>query len=531
MTKKKTFILGTRGSLLALTQSQQVASELERNSDISIEIKTIKTQGDLNTKLPLWQMDGKDFFTKELDQALCAGEIDFVVHSYKDLGSERPEGINIAAITERVVANDILFASKESIQNLHQKKEFIVGTSSPRRITNIEKSLSEYLPYGPNVKCKNLRGNVNTRLSKIQTKEYDAVVLAFAGLERLARDPKASEVLKELIKDLDFMILPSNDFPPAASQGALAIEYHQDNPHKEQLLKALQSIHCPQTKASTDIERKKFTSYGGGCHLAVGIHSSQEKDVQVFFEKGCVDKKEIDSCSLILTPKKQSIRDKLNTKNKHKIFIGLSPLAQLSWPGTEVILDSYIKKIPLCEQTQGNKDVLISTSYALNSLRKSQFEGHLWVSGSKTWKKLAKENVWVNGSCNSLGEQTIQYYRQSSLIQLKKPKEETSPISIFTHEKSKADISDSIITPSYKREIQEITPQFKKEVEECEIFYWTSFYQFKTYKENFSISSQAIHCCGLGKTYQEFLNNQIEVVPFLSMREFKQWITNQGKSL
>ena len=126
--------IGTRGSLLALTQCGQIKDQLELKTGDTFELVVIKTQGDIQTSQPLWQMEGNNFFTKELDEALLKGEVDLVVHSYKDLGSVRPEGITLAAVTKRTYAHDILLIKNETIPTIKNRTEFIVGTSSPRRV-------------------------------------------------------------------------------------------------------------------------------------------------------------------------------------------------------------------------------------------------------------------------------------------------------------------------------------------------------------------------------------------------------------
>ena len=140
---QKIYKIGTRGSLLALTQCNQIKDQLEILTGDKFELEVIKTQGDLITNAPLWQLDGKDFFTKELDEALLSGKVDLVVHSYKDLGSVRPEGIQLAAVTKRTFAQDILLIKKQTIPLIERKSEFVVGTSSPRRMVNLERSLSD----------------------------------------------------------------------------------------------------------------------------------------------------------------------------------------------------------------------------------------------------------------------------------------------------------------------------------------------------------------------------------------------------
>ena len=134
---KDKYTIGTRGSLLALTQCDLIKEEIEEKSGLKFNLNVIKTQGDQITDKPLWQLEGKDFFTKELDHALINETIDLVVHSYKDLGSERPKDIKLRTITKRTYAHDILLIKKSTLEDLKSKKTFVVGTSSPRRIHNI----------------------------------------------------------------------------------------------------------------------------------------------------------------------------------------------------------------------------------------------------------------------------------------------------------------------------------------------------------------------------------------------------------
>lgn len=145
---------------------------------------------------------------------------------YKDLGSIRPEGITLAAVTKRSFAHDILLIKNETIPTIKNRTEFIVGTSSPRRVVNLEKNLAEFLPKGKNVvvKTKMLRGNINTRIQKLRDGEYDAITLALPGIERLALTLTSMEELKKLLDGINFMILPQSVFTSSASQGALAIE-------------------------------------------------------------------------------------------------------------------------------------------------------------------------------------------------------------------------------------------------------------------------------------------------------------------
>ena len=201
-TLPKKYIMGTRGSLLALTQAGQTKKKLEELTGDHFDLKVIKTKGDANTKVPLWQLEGQNFFTKELDEALKNKEVDLVVHSHKDLGSLRPEELTLPAVTERKYAHDILLVKKETVTQWESLQFFKVGTSSPRRMTNINSFLKEFLPLKNTtfkISSEPLRGNVNTRLEKLQNGEFQGIVLALAGLERLALGDQSRPKLQELL--------------------------------------------------------------------------------------------------------------------------------------------------------------------------------------------------------------------------------------------------------------------------------------------------------------------------------------------
>jgi hydroxymethylbilane synthase len=501
----KAFIIGARGSLLSVTQSTLIKNELEAKTGHKFEIKKIKTQGDLQTEKPLWQMDGKDFFTKELDTALLKKEIDLVIHSYKDLGSVRPKGIHLAAITERSFPHDILLIKKTTVEKISSMKELKVGTSSPRRIVNIEARLGDFIP-ADNIKVSTqmLRGNVNTRVQKLRDDKYDAIILAFAGLERLTKLPDAKKELEALLEGLTFMILPQSEFPSAASQGALGIECHEDNNEMKELLSC---VHHDLTAQAMKIERERFQSYGGGCHLAVGIHARKIADKWALFEKGNHNEKQINE--------KKFLNDELYKKlKKQKAFLGL-PKAKLEKPKAEFIYDELLVKKPVKFKTDG---VLFSTAtYASENLPKGQY---LFTSGLKNWKKCNNLGHWVHGSSESIGHSEIEWFQQSDLIKILTG---DSPWKILTHKDSENKLGQTI--EAYSRERNDPSDAYKKSISECEIFYWTSYFQYLTYKPLLNSKKSLIHCCGTGKTLEEFTQNGIEVYPVLDMKKWVNFFT------
>jgi hydroxymethylbilane synthase len=496
------YIIGTRGSLLALTQCNQVKQELEEITGNKFELKIIKTQGDMDTSKPLWQMEGKDFFTKELDQELLEGSIDLVVHSYKDLGSDRPEGIELAAITKRQFAHDILFLRKDVIQKLSEKKELIIGTSSPRRIYNLEKSLSKYIPYSPKIKTKQLRGNVNTRLKKCADGKYDGVCLAFAGIERLALNKESIAEVKPHLDLLNYMILPLSTFPSAASQGALGIEINNKREDNDKLLGILKNVHCPITSTAVSKERKIFQRFGGGCHLAVGINSTTTSDGIIKTSvQGISDNKEVS----------YQVSDFEKPEKKGNVFIGISSSSD------SYTTDELTPKKPLIFKELKSSPKYITRVFDQINLPKGNL---IFCSGTRSMKKLAAQGLWVNGCSDSLGETKLLEFKNSALLNFMTPVI-AKKWDVLSHSDATTDLG--VVVPSYKMYVTEVTNQFKEKISNTNIFYWTSFRQFEAYLDKFPEIRNKTHCCGLGKTYQQSKRNGFEFIPFSGMKEFKFW--------
>lgn len=505
----KTYKIGTRGSLLAVTQSTLMKNKLEEMSGDKFELVLIKTQGDEITNVPLWQLDGKDFFTKELDAALLKGEVDCVIHSYKDLGSERPQGIKLAAVTERKFAQDILLIKKETIKKLKNwKGEFIVGTSSPRRITNLTHNLKDFIPYSQetqlSIKCETLRGNVNTRIGKLCDDKYHAITLALAGIERLAHTEKSAQELRSLLKDLDYFILPQSVFPTAASQGALGIEIREDRNDGGELLSIIERLTHHDTKEEVKREREAFKNYGGGCHLAVGIHVKKVKDYFLHTHAGEVDGKRIE--------KKWLEGFSLPKINKsQKLFVGL-----LNGNKPGVVYDEYLKKKGLeVNLNTRHKHLFVTSRYTLKCIN-SECEG-VWAAGIKTAKKLAEAGVWINGTSDSLGTHDLATLKTSLALKMIHPHLNETWLTLSHYE---GDNELGKVIAAYTREFAEVTPSYLAELKEVGACYWTSFLEYQAFIEKFPFLKDAQHFCGLGKTWDEFLKANIAVIPICSMDEF-----------
>lgn len=244
--------LATRGSLLARAQSQQVADAITAVTGRPVELVILSTRGDRVQDRPLAQVGGKGLFTKELEDALLAGTVDFAVHSMKDMPTDQPEGLGFAAVPKREDPRDVLVGS--TLDALPHGA--IVGTGSLRRGRQL-------LALRPDLEIRGIRGNVDTRIHKQRTGDYDAIVLAAAGLRRLGR-----------IDDAD-ALLSTDDMLPAVGQGALALQVRLD---REDVRSALAPVHHAETAAAITAERAFLRTISGGCSVPAACFAEVDGD-------------------------------------------------------------------------------------------------------------------------------------------------------------------------------------------------------------------------------------------------------------
>ncbi|HUC31165.1 MAG TPA: hydroxymethylbilane synthase [Candidatus Paceibacterota bacterium] len=256
MAEIKSLIIGTRGSKLALVQAQLVADALTAgHPGIAVQIKAIVTKGDLNqAPIPLDTI-GKNWFTAEIEQALLKGDIDIAVHSLKDLPPETPEGIITIPVLERADPRDVLI-SKSGLLLADLPHGAVIGTDSIRRKILLKERRSD-------LTVRSIRGNVDTRLKKLADEDYDALVLAAAGLARVG----ISSVITEFLDPAVFI--------PAIGQGALAAQVRKD---RAELLEAVHGIEHAPTRIAAEAEQAFSTTVGGGCKLPIGCYARVEGD-------------------------------------------------------------------------------------------------------------------------------------------------------------------------------------------------------------------------------------------------------------
>jgi hydroxymethylbilane synthase len=260
--------IGTRGSALALWQANEVARLIkEQPGALAPEIVIIKTQGDLQQDIPLWKTPGRGFFTAELDRAQLAGEVDIVVHSLKDLTTTLPDGLALTAVLLREDPRDALITrSGGNLASL--PKGARVGTSSLRR--------RAFLAHArPDLQHMELRGNVPTRLQKLDDGQYDAILLATAGLKRLGLEHRISEKL------------PTRDFPNAVAQGAIGVCTRTGDEATDRWIRPLNHT---TTRIAADAERALLRRLEGGCQVPIGaLATVSEAGVTIYAAAADID--------------------------------------------------------------------------------------------------------------------------------------------------------------------------------------------------------------------------------------------------
>jgi hydroxymethylbilane synthase len=257
----RNIIIGTRGSELALWQAHHIEHKLIANG-LKVTIKIIKTKGDKIQDLSFDKIEGKGFFTKELQDALLNQEIDLAVHSHKDLETTEPLGLCIAAVTEREEANEVLIIKNEFFDphsELHLPKNAIVGTSSIRRKMILGQSQ-------PDIQFVDLRGNVPTRIQKLRDHPWHAIVLAKAGLNRISPS----------MDGLTPITLDATIWVPAPAQGALALECRDND---DDVKDALAFLHHNPTAQAIHIERSILRGIGGGCQVPLAAYARFENEL------------------------------------------------------------------------------------------------------------------------------------------------------------------------------------------------------------------------------------------------------------
>lgn len=485
MTIKK-LKLGTRTSHLAMAQSRLVAQMLRAaHPGIEIEFVGVNTSGDVNQTTPLSQMYTVGIFTKQIDDELLAGNIDLAVHSLKDLGTQRPDGLITAAIPPRALPYDTVLFRPETMEILRSGRPLKIGTSAPRRTELVPKFLERALPKlldGPHeFEMVPIRGNMNTRLKRLcETDEraMDGIMLAFAGLSRLFADAEAHETVRKQLQGLKWMIMPLTVCPGAPGQAAMAVETRSD---RADIIEILRAIHDAQTAADVAAEIALLKETGGGCHQRFGVVQLHLENMQnpVMIIRGC----------------DQSGKPMDEMRCDAPDFTG-----KKIWRGSDWTRKIFNMQRMIPEQNSFPA-IFAANSRAVPADMDST--ARLWTSGTASWFNLAAEGYWVEGCADGFGFDFIRPLIADPVLQL-------PPLSawgVYTHVDAADGWDGMQVAPTYKL-VPNPPEQCIGEIRTADVLIWASGSQFDALHAY--ARADAVHVCGPGKTAEYLRKNGVK---------------------
>ncbi|TGK20176.1 uroporphyrinogen synthase [Leptospira fluminis] len=498
--------IGSRKSSLAKLQSCLVRDALlSSHPSLQVDLFFKEASGDQDLVTPLWKMASRGVFTQDLTKELTDGNVDLVIHSYKDLDLEGHPGTETMMVLPRADQRDVLLWKRSSFEN--PPEVLNIHSSSPRREYNLSAFLPTALPSryrGKPIHFHPVRGNVQTRVRKwMEDPSISGLVVAKAALDRLlSADFSFSdleeyvEVRTQLRKILDeqmFMVLPLSKNPNAPAQGALAAEFRAGD---ERVRELLSSLRDPQEEADVAEERRILSGFGGGCHQKIGVAIHSSFAGTVLFLRGKTDSGIVLNTSVRLPaedfPKPVDSSRMLPVKKfasgRVRIPLSASPPPDRFWFVARA--DAFPEAWPNPEP----RTVLV-------------------VAGTTTWEKLAERNIWIHASTDGLGEENAKTLKvlagsEPDFIKL-------------THEESGIVEGAWRRLPTYKVEWKEEP----SDLSEYTHFFWMSASQFaRAYKKDPSIANK-VHATGAGSTYTYIRNVLGTPGRIFAFPNYESWVT------
>ena len=502
--------IAARRSDLARLQAQMVARALQaRFEGLEIEFFFRESLGDQNLNQPLWQMPEKGVFTADLRGELLRGACDLVVHSWKDLPVDTGPETAVVATLPRAAVQDLLLVRKDRWPVVAATGRINILTSSPRRIRNLPSFLKEALPASiSTIDFTPVRGNMQTRVRKMWQPDVDGLILARAALERLleAAGPGEDEyaatrtALREALGECRWMVLPVMESPSAPAQGALAIEIASD---RDDLRQLLGEINCAATFRAVQRERQILRSHGGGCHQAIGVNVLVRPYGEITVVRG-LDEAGGDVSRTELTPARprppRIAGDRLwpHSADEQRWFRRESlpvepPPPGLAWwiARADALPEGWLAELAGGATGTGSDQIV-------------------WTSGLRTWQRLARRGVWVNGSAEGLGEQelpSIETLAGRSLEWVK-----------LSHDE--AGSRDEMRTLATYR-LVESGAALELDPEAHDYLFWTSGSNFRLALARAPWLREKIHFCGPGNTYRALVEAGIEPHVFLDQEQWR----------
>ncbi len=518
-----------RSSRLSLLQIDIVKRKIQSAfPDMKVEVIARSSKGDALQNIPLHTVEGSDFFTQDIFDALTIGEADIAVHSLKDMSSEHFFGANKFAVVDRDDTRDVAIFNNDIEEKIKRGETIIIGTCSPRREDMATVFLKKALPQLNSeitIETKDIRGNVETRLRKLSNGEYDATILATAGLNRLLRSQGDAEVIKELLADKKLMLLPLIECVPAPCQGAIVAEAHHLNTKAVQVL---QKINEEELFADCYAEKKEAIKYGAGCIQKFGVTTIHTKNDKYLYAAG----KDSEGTEFVKWEPLPGIKIEgllFSSTDVMKGFFDYTPIA-MGGSDREINIDASVVFVANYKAIQNSSIGLLSLKSATHSSLGSSGQAaqefnsstqlgtkKIIASGTKTWFELSKRGYWVTASADALGFEFLLSSLNMPLLNIK-----AADISILTHEaaaerwrlKGYNAVSNYKLLPKNDEKIRE-------SIVVAEAIFWTSFSQYEYYGKY--AKPDAKHLCAGGETAELLKQAGVEPVIFPTIKAFEQW--------
>ncbi len=489
-----------RASKLSLVQAEIVKSKIfETHPEIEVSIEGITSRGDRLPDQPLSTLGGIDFFTEDIYASLTSGQSDIAVHSLKDMSSEHFFSHDGFAVVSRDIPNDVLIANPSIIAKINSGEEILIGTSSPRREAMAIPFLRKALPKREkpiNINSKNIRGNVDTRLSKLHLgDQFDGIILAAAGINRLLNHTEFGVNIREILSDKKIMILPLIECTPAPCQGMIVAECHPENKWVKQILSEINNIEYLNDAIG---EKKLALQKGPGCSQKFGVTTIATRYSHHHFAFGENLQGEIIHEWTHL-PKAQSGLKIFATNTVMKDFF------EYRWSQSSGVIDTKHAFV-------ANPKIAQNIELIKNFQNRT-----IWAAGSKTWFDLAKTGIWVTGCTDGLGFESILPVLSMPLIN-----GNISNITILTHHKAAVKwLNKGIKALGFYDLIPKNDVEIIKSVEGADFIFWSSYAQYIHY-HRFAISS-VIHACAAGETAESLIHSGLHPVIFPTLKAFEIW--------
>lgn len=468
--------------------------------NIEVELLPRESRGDQLQDIPLQTVEGSDFFTQDIFDALENGEADIAVHSLKDMSGSHFFGGNKFAIIDRDDTRDVAIFNKSVEEKIKQGQTIIIGTCSPRREEMAIGFLRKALPQWSKdftIQTKIIRGNVDTRLRKLDAAEYDGIILATAGINRLLDSEKDTVSIKQLLADKQLMLLPLIECVPAPCQGAIVAEASRSNP---MAVEVLQAVNDASIMHDCITEKRAAMNYGTGCLQKFGVTSIRyAENEHTLYAAGTNEKEEsfVDWSSL------PSIDLNNRTLLSTTDFMG----DFFTYDHSETV-------------TEINQSIIYVANYKAvkqPALIEQMQTKSIWAAGTKTWFELAKKNIWVTGCADAFGLEFLEKAWQMPLLDIQK-----TDVCIVTSNQSAKNWQDKgwNVAGTYSFSIHE-DQAIKKTIQQATAFFWTSFHQYDHYKA--VIRPNSIHLCPSGETANLLREVGLDPIIFPNIKAFLQW--------